>query len=323
MARPINVSRQATTTTYATRIFHQSTAGPLPRCRVRGTHILDLDRTVRQWANPGAMLVETPAPIAGGFPVAHSEPCAGSVPPVRWKTPLAPSNTREITGSDDVLTPRARTRTRVFVVDEKGLMRDGLCALISATEEFMISGAETTVADALGNPASAQSDVFVVDFALARAQGPELIAEIKATLPAVRVLVLTFRRDDQLIDGALRAGADGFVLKYDSRNELFTALRSIAEGKGFISPSICDRVVSGYVKTRSVRNAAGQRSHELTDRERQVIRLIAAGHRTREIAQILSLSHKTIEKHRTNLMRKLHLRNASAVAAYAISHGFT
>jgi DNA-binding NarL/FixJ family response regulator len=111
------------------------------------------------------------------------------------------------------------------------------------------------------------------------------------------------------------------VLKNDSCNELFTALRSIAAGKGFISPSIYGRVVSGYVRTRPVRRAAGRPADELTERERQVIRLIAGGRRTREIADMLSLSPKTIEKHRASIMRKLQLRNASAVAAYAIARG--
>ena len=226
------------------------------------------------------------------------------------------------TESDSVLTPRLEVRTRVFVVDEKGLMRDGLCALISGGEEFEVVGTEATVGDALRNAACADVRRIRDRFRTRPDRtGRELIRDVKVRLPAARVLVLTFGRDDHLIDGALRAGADGYVLKNDSCNELFTALRSVAAGKGFISPSICDRVVSGYVRTRPLRRTAGRPAEELTERERQVIRLIAGGRRTREIAHMLSLSQKTIEKHRANLMRKLRLRNASAVAAYAIAHG--
>lgn len=223
--------------------------------------------------------------------------------------------------TDAVLTPRPRICTRVIVIDEQGLMRDGLCALIAGNEEFEVLGAESTVADALRHPSSARCDVFVMDFARARTQGPELIGDIKRRHPKARVLVLTFGRDDYIIDATLRAGADGYLLKGDSCTDLFSALSSIAQGKGFLSPSIFDRVVSGYVRTRPARRPQGQSVQELTDREKQVIRLIAAGHRTREIASLLSLSPKTIEKHRTNLMRKLRLRNASAVAAYAIARG--
>jgi DNA-binding NarL/FixJ family response regulator len=220
-----------------------------------------------------------------------------------------------------VLTPRTRARTRILIIDEKGIMRDGLCALLSASEEFEIVGAESSGAEALKNAASTAPQLVIIDFSQAMQNGPDLIATFKTRLPGTRVLVLTFRKEDHIIDASLRAGADGYILKNDTCGELFTALRSIAAGKGFISPSICDRVMTGYVRTRDSSRARGSGSGELTDRERQVMRMIAAGHRTREIADLLSLSHKTIEKHRTSLMRKLGLRNASAVAAYAISHG--
>jgi DNA-binding NarL/FixJ family response regulator len=168
---------------------------------------------------------------------------------------------------------------------------------------------------------AAAPDVVVADFPRLGAGGVEAITNLKGRWPDARVLVLTSQKDERTIDGVLRAGADGYVLKNDSCNELFTALRSIAAGKGFISPSIYDHVVTGYVRARQLPRGRGTPSSELTDRERQVMRFIAAGHRTREIAKQLSLSHKTIEKHRTSLMRKLGLRNASAVAAYAIAHG--
>ena len=220
-----------------------------------------------------------------------------------------------------MLTPRAQTRIGVLVIDEKGIMRDGLCALLSGTPEFEVIGTEATGADALRLPLPVSPDIIMADLPRLSAGGIESIVNLKARWPKARVLVLTFHKDDHTIDSVLRAGADGYVLKNDSCNELFTALRSIAAGKGFISPSIYDHVVRGYVATGEGSGSRGAVSHDLTDRERQVMRLIAAGKRTREIAQQLSLSHKTIEKHRSSLMRKLGLRNASAVAAYAIAHG--
>ncbi len=222
---------------------------------------------------------------------------------------------------EGVLTPRARTRVGVLVIDEKGIMRDGLCALLSGTQEFEIVGSESTAADALRHELAAVPDVIVADLPRLSSGGAEVINALKDRWPEVRVLVLTFQKDERTIDNALGAGADGYVLKNDSCNELFTALRSIAAGKGFISPSIYDHVVTGYVRARQPHSGRGAPTNELTDRERQVMRYIASGHRTREIAKLLSLSHKTIEKHRTSLMRKLGLRNASAVAAYAIAHG--
>ncbi|HKU14395.1 MAG TPA: response regulator transcription factor [Steroidobacteraceae bacterium] len=127
--------------------------------------------------------------------------------------------------------------------------------------------------------------------------------------------------EDHLIEAAVRAGAEGYVLKTDSRDDLFDAVRSVAAGKRFTSPSVRGYLIRGSVLERDAPRAPAPRAIELTQREREVISLIAAGRRTREIAQALSLSHKTIEKHRATLMRKLGLRNASAVAAYAIAHG--
>lgn len=201
-------------------------------------------------------------------------------------------------------------------------MRDGLCALLTGSEEFEIVGTLAEIAEVRRAMANTPPDVLIVDLSHSRDAGHQIITETKTSHPSVRVLVLTFRKDDNVIDTALRAGADGYVLKNDSRNDLFMALRSIASGRGYISPSICGRVVSGYVQGRDPTRTRATARGELTERERQIMRLIAAGQRTREMAESLSLSPKTVEKHRANLMRKLGLRNASAVAAYAIANGY-
>lgn len=208
------------------------------------------------------------------------------------------------------------------MLDEPGIMRDGLCALLAAVEDFELIGSYSEAAETRRALATAAPDILIADLSHSRDIGYQIITETKTRHPGVRVLVLTFRKDDSVIDAALRAGADGYVLKNDSRNDLFMALRNIASGRGYISPSICNRVVSGYVQGRDPARSRAAARGELTERERQVIRLIAAGQRTREMAQSLSLSPKTVEKHRANLMRKLGLRNASAVAAYAIANGY-
>ena len=167
-----------------------------------------------------------------------------------------------------------------------------------------------------------QPHVIIIDFSTDLKAGPETIAHLKRRWPEVRVLVLTVRRDEQFMETALRAGADGYVLKSDSRAELFNAVHRIASGKGYISPTALDRMVTAYAKTSDRVPGRTRTPGVLTHREQEVIALIAKGYRTREMAELLSLSHKTVEKHRTNLMRKLGLRSAAAVAAYAITHGF-
>ena len=214
-----------------------------------------------------------------------------------------------------------RRKTRVLVVDEAGIMRDGLCALLQSDDALEVVAATASRREAVQNLTTAQPDVIVIDFAADLKAGPEIIVHLKGRWADVRVLVLTVRRDETFIEAALRAGADGYVLKTDSRAELFNAVHRIASGKSYISPSALDRMVTAYAKT-SDRPGRRRGSGALTSREQEVITLIAKGYRTREMAELMSLSHKTVEKHRTNLMRKLGLRSAAAVAAYAITHGF-
>jgi DNA-binding NarL/FixJ family response regulator len=211
-------------------------------------------------------------------------------------------------------------RTQVLLVDTDSIMRDGLAALL-AREDCEVVAAASTGAEALREAGLLRPHLVIIDLSTPTASDADTIAQLKKLLPNLRVLVLTFLKEEHLIDAALRAGADGYVLKSDTRLELATAIRAISEGKSYISRSIYERVINKYLKAEGGaprRRASGA----LSQRERQVVRLIAEGYRTREIAQQLSLSHKTIEKHRTNLMRKLGLKTAPAVAAYAIAHGY-
>ena len=210
---------------------------------------------------------------------------------------------------------------RVLVVDEKGIMRDGLCALLAVMPGIEIVGSVAAGADASRAVASLHPTLIVVDIPPLPLKGPKLIAALKTQAPEAHVVVLSFHRETRLIESALQAGAAGYVLKSDRRDDLFEAVLSVAAGRRFLSPSIRGRVLRSDGRAPAAERTPVPSTVDLTDRERQVIRLIAAGRRTREIAQALSLSHKTIEKHRASLMRKLGLRNASAVAAYAIAHG--
>jgi DNA-binding NarL/FixJ family response regulator len=205
-----------------------------------------------------------------------------------------------------------RPRLRVLVVDEPGIMREGVSALLEDIPEIEVIGSAPVGIEALKTAAALQAQMIVLELPVGARGGSRLIATFKAQLPGSHVIVLTFHREASIVEAALRAGADGYVLKSDSRAELFAAIASITAGKTFVTPSL---------RRLAAADELAVRTPELTERELQVIRLIAAGRRTREIAKLLSLSHKTIEKHRTSLMRKLGLRNATAVAAYAIMTG--
>jgi two-component system, NarL family, response regulator NreC len=218
------------------------------------------------------------------------------------------------------------TKKSIVIADDHGIMRDGLCALINSEPDLRVIGTATNGREAIRAAEVLKPDLVMMDMSMPLTNGPEAITHIKRRTPEMRVLVLTFHTDDQHIHAALRAGADGYVLKDDSRLEMLTAVRAVLNGKSFLSPAICDRVVNGYLGGGQAARPAGTTSSVgsdvLSQREREVIKLIAEGYRTREIATYLSLSHKTVEKHRSNLMRKLSLRSAAAVTAYAIANGF-
>jgi DNA-binding NarL/FixJ family response regulator len=233
---------------------------------------------------------------------------------------LLSQNSRKPRAARRALGERVPGKCRILVVDEEGLMRDALCALLAGVKACEVMGAASSGRDALLALDDLRPDTVIVDFTTSMTHGPELITVMREHQPDVRVLVLTFRSEPHFVTATLSAGADGYILKNDSVTELAAAIRSLAAGKRYVSTSIRSRVSDGQTRLSSAPRRA-QRA-PLTQREREVVKLIAQGYRTREIAQSLSLSHKTVEKHRTNLMRKLGLRTAAAVAAYAVADGY-
>ena len=212
------------------------------------------------------------------------------------------------------------TDTKILIVDDHALLREGLQSLLSAQPGMRVVGTADDAQSGIAKIASLNPDVVLTDLAMPETGGVDAIRLIKAAHPDSRVIALTFHKEDSYIHAALKAGADGYVLKDDSRDELVIAIGSVLRGKNYLSPSICDQVIAGYL--------AGARKkrlepswHVLTRRERQVIKMIAKGMKTREIAEELSLSPKTVEKHRTNMMNKLDLHSVSAVTLYAIQSG--
>jgi len=212
--------------------------------------------------------------------------------------------------------------SRILIADNHGIMRDGLCALLAGLDGVEIVGTAANGADTLRAVDETTPDMLIVDFSCCATTGTDLIGQIKKRRPELRILVLTFHKEDYLIEAALRAGADGYVLKNEDRAQLFCAINMLSEGKRYLSVAISERVTSGHVNAQGPGAGRTRPARTLTPREIEVIKLIAAGQRTREIARQLSLSHKTIEKHRASLMRKLGLKTATAVAAFAITNGY-
>jgi len=213
------------------------------------------------------------------------------------------------------------TSHRVMIVDDHTIMRDGLQSLLSAEPGFEVVGTAADGRAAIRSVGALKPDIVLMDLTMPGTSGIDAIAHIKRQHPQVKLVALTFHKEDRYIHATLEAGADAYVLKDDSRTELLTALRSVLNGKSYLSPSICNRVVAGYLAGGGDGDSKEPSWEILTKREREVIKLIAEGHKTKEIAEYLSLSPKTVEKHRTNLMKKLDLHSVSAVTLYAIQNG--
>jgi two-component system secretion response regulator SsrB len=211
-------------------------------------------------------------------------------------------------------------KTRILLVDAHSLIRDGLAALLDSEPDLQVIGAigKSSAIAQVSLPLA--PNLVILDVDLPDYRGAETIEAIRVRWPDTLIMVLTFQRSQQAMDTAVRAGVHAYLLKSDTHQELHAALQRIAQGKTFLTPSLA---VPGQHSNGARRTAVRpEQSDGLSERERDVLRRIAQGRRTREIAHDLSLSHKTIEKYRSNLMRKLGLKTATAVAAYAIAHGY-
>lgn len=211
------------------------------------------------------------------------------------------------------------TNKNIMVVDDHALFRAGLRAMLSTHYEIIAEASDGLVAKQVA--LQLQPDLIITDLSMPNMNGTEAIATLKKRIPNTKILVLTVQKAEEYIYAALQAGADGYMLKDDSQNELLTAIEQILEGKAYLSASICKNVMTGYLK-RNCGNENSQPSWtNLTQREAQILKLIAEGKKNKQIAELLSISIKTVEKHRANLMQKLDLHDISSLTTYALQNG--
>ena len=211
-------------------------------------------------------------------------------------------------------------KKRVLIVEDHTLLRAGLRALLSQDPDIEIVGEADNGHDAVKLIGSLSPHLVLTDLSMPGMNGIESIVDIKRRYPGVHVLVLTVHKTDEYIHESLRAGADGYILKDASHDELRIAIRSVLNGKTYLSPDISAKVINGYLGTDKA-NTPSSPWDTLTHREREVLKLVAEGHPNKYIADYFCLSIKTVEKHRSNLMKKLDLHNASTLTAYAIEKG--
>ena len=211
--------------------------------------------------------------------------------------------------------------TTILLVDDHRIVREGLRTLLGQQPDLEVVGEAADGRDAVTQARLLRPDVIVMDIAMPELNGVEATRLILAELPQVRIVALSMYADRRFVAEILRAGALGYVLKDGAFEELALAIRTITEGKTYLSPSIAGLVVEELMQRTS---APGSPSlGGLTPRERQVLKLLADGMRPREIAQELSISVKTVEVHKQNLMNKLEIHTASELTRFAIREGLS
>ena len=218
-----------------------------------------------------------------------------------------------------IVPTRATARVRLVLVDDHAILREGLRALLAMESDLEVVGEAANGDDGMRIVEQLQPDVVITDLAMPHGAGIHVISNVRKAAPAARVLVLTVHNSEEYIRASLMAGADGYVLKDSNRADLLQAIRSIVKGQRFLCAPVSAKIVSGYLGDGVPRTLASVQ--QLTDREREILTLIALGNSNKRIALQLILSVKTVEKHRSNFMRKLELHNTAGVTMFAICNG--
>jgi DNA-binding NarL/FixJ family response regulator len=215
----------------------------------------------------------------------------------------------------------SQARVRVLLVDDDDLMRAGLNAVFSSDESIEVVGEAADGRAAVQQTAALRPDVVLMDVRMPDLDGISATREILAAAPEVKVAVLTTFEQDDYIFGALSAGASGFLLKRTKPEELIAAIHTIAAGDSLLSPSVTRRVIERMAGQPPSDPSAGERLHQLTPREREVLELIARGRSNREIAAAFVIGESTVKTHVKRILMKLHLRDRAQAAIFAYESG--
>ncbi|MGD9307885.1 MAG: response regulator transcription factor [Desulfosarcina sp.] len=209
---------------------------------------------------------------------------------------------------------------KIFIVEDHRLFREGLKSMLRGRGDVDIVGEAKDGLEAIKKIRKVRPDLVLLDLSMPKMGGISVLKEVKRESVDIRILVLTIHESDQYVQEAFEAGADGYCIKDASRQELMIAVDSVLSGKSYISPGISNQVMVGYLAGRKKLKDCS-RWDTVTQREREVLKLLAEGNSNKKIGEYLNISVKTVEKHRANLIGKLDLHNVAQLTAYAIEKG--
>jgi DNA-binding NarL/FixJ family response regulator len=211
-------------------------------------------------------------------------------------------------------------KIKVLLAEDHTIVRKGIRALLAAEADIEVVGEAENGRVAVERVQELAPDVVVMDITMPELNGIEATCQIRRRFPRVKVLMLSMHSNEDYVVQVLRCGASGYLVKETLPAELVSAIRAVSRGEAFLSPSISRKVIDEYVRHAEI--TATEEPHEkLTEREREVLQLIAEGRRNRQIARRLHISEKTVETHRANLMSKLDLHATADLTRYAIRRG--
>ena len=211
-------------------------------------------------------------------------------------------------------------KIRVLVVDDHTIVRDGICALLGLVGDIEVVGEATNGKEALEMIRELLPDVVLMDIAMPLMGGLEATRRIRKESPRTKVIALTQYDDKDYVYPVIEAGAAGFISKVAASTELASGIRSVYHGDSFLSPTIAKYFVEDYQRGTDIRESHDTYEH-LTDREKDVLKLVAEGYTTQGIADVLVISPKTVEGYKTSLMAKLDIHNRIDLVKYAIRKG--
>lgn len=211
-------------------------------------------------------------------------------------------------------------RKKVVIAEDHKLFREGLKALLASNGALEVVAEAADGLEAISYVKKHLPELLLLDLSMPRLNGISVIKNLRVQFPDLKILIVTIHESDQYVLDTFKAGANGYCIKDASREELLMAIDSVLDGKTFISPGIAEEVMEGYLSGQKTLKEKSD-WETITQREKEVLKLLAEGYMNKEIGDLLNISTKTVEKHRANIMNKLDLHNAAALTAYAIEQG--
>ena len=213
-----------------------------------------------------------------------------------------------------------KQKCKIIIAEDHTIVREGLRALLDSDPDLEVIGEVEDGREALRSAEALKPDLMLMDLSMPRMSGMDAIREIKKRCPNAKIIVLTVHKTEEYVLASLEAGADGYILKDATHAELIICIKHVLKGKRYLSPEVSGKIIDGYLDGKKIIKEETAWD-KLTQREREILKLIAEGYKNKEIADYLCISVKTVEKHRANLMAKLDLHSASGLTAFAIGKG--